>query len=91
MIQYTIKVYYDRTEWFKEGKRHREDGPALEWADGHKIWYKEGKVHREDGPALEWADDTKSWYLNGVEVTENQVMKPNKRIDHDSIRKIIGT
>ena len=21
------------------GKYHREDGPAIEWADGYKFWY----------------------------------------------------
>ena len=25
--------------WYKEGKWHREDGPAVEWADGFKAWY----------------------------------------------------
>ena len=26
------------------GKRHREDGPALEFADGTKEWYLNGKL-----------------------------------------------
>jgi hypothetical protein len=25
--------------WYLNGKRHREDGPAEEWADGTKCWY----------------------------------------------------
>ena len=45
--------------------RHREDGPAIEYADGSKSWYINGKCHREDGPAVEWADGYKAWYLNG--------------------------
>jgi hypothetical protein len=44
---------------------HREDGPAIERADGSKSWYLNDKLHREDGPAFEWADGTKEWYLNG--------------------------
>ena len=43
---------------------HREDGPAIEWADGAKRWYINDKLHREDGPAIEWADGTKRWYIN---------------------------
>jgi hypothetical protein len=44
---------------------HREDGPAIEYADGSKEWYLNGKRHREDGPAIEYADGSKEWYLNG--------------------------
>ena len=66
MIEYTVKVHEDGTkDWFLNGKRHREDGPASEWADGTKKWFLNGQLHREDGPAIEWADGTKKWYLNG--------------------------
>ncbi len=51
--------------WYLNGKRHREDGPAVEYANGSKAWYLNGKYHREDGPAREWADGAKEWYLNG--------------------------
>lgn len=47
------------------GQLHREDGPAIEWADGIKEWYLNGKLHRTDGPAIEWADGTKHWYIDG--------------------------
>jgi len=50
--------------YYLNGKRHREDGPAIEWANGIKIWFKNGKRHREDGPAVEWANGIKEWYLN---------------------------
>jgi len=43
---------------------HREDGPAIEWANGDKFWYLNGKCHREDGPACEYANGNKSWWLN---------------------------
>ena len=45
--------------------RHREDGPAVEWANGTKYWWLNGELHREDGPAIEWANGTKYWWLNG--------------------------
>ena len=47
------------------GKLHRDDGPAIEYADGTKRWYKDGKLHRDDGPAAEYANGTKFWYKDG--------------------------
>lgn len=29
--------------WYKEGYIHREDGPAIEYANGSKKWYYEGE------------------------------------------------
>jgi hypothetical protein len=64
-IIYRVEVEAGITSWFNEyGQRHREDGPAIEWSDGHKEWYRNGQLHREDGPAVEWADGTKYWYRN---------------------------
>ena len=45
--------------------RHREDGPAVEYANGYKEWYLNGKCHREDGPAIDDANGYKEWYING--------------------------
>jgi len=53
-------------EWRLDDKRHREDGPAVEYADGDKEWYINGKLHRIGGPAVENTDGSKEWYLNGV-------------------------
>ena len=47
------------------GELHREDGPAIEYVNGHKEWLWNGKNHREDGPAIEWASGIKDWYING--------------------------
>ncbi|MDP2696416.1 MAG: hypothetical protein Q8O87_04200 [bacterium] len=55
----------DGESWYKNGKLHREDGPAIEWPDGTKQWYINDKLHREDGPAIEYINGTKSWYING--------------------------
>ena len=55
----------DEESWFdQDGKRHREDGPAIEWENGDKFWFLHGKRHREDGPAIEHATGAKYWYLN---------------------------
>ena len=35
--------YYDGTkEWYRDGKLHREDGPAVERSNGTKEWYRDG-------------------------------------------------
>ena len=62
MIEYTVNVYPNGDKsWYLNGKRHREDGPAIEWADGDKSWWLNGKLHREDGPAIERANGDKYW------------------------------
>ena len=50
--------------WYANGKRHRLDGPALEYADGTKFWFVNDKIHRLDGPAVEYANGTKEWWAN---------------------------
>ncbi len=51
--------------YIKNGKLHRDDGPAVELFDGGKEWYKNGRLHKDDGPSVEWADGTKLWHTNG--------------------------
>ena len=63
--EYQVRVYKDKTEWYLNGELHREDGPAVEWANGSKQWYLNGNRHRENGPAVEWFNGFKSWWLNG--------------------------
>ena len=65
----TYKVTVDNSGtiyWHNEdGQLHREDGPAVEQANGTKRWWLNGKLHREDGPAIEYASGSKLWYHNG--------------------------
>ena len=35
-------------EWFLYSKRHRVDGPALEYSNGNREWFLSGKRHREE-------------------------------------------
>ena len=63
MIEYTVRVFEDETKWYKEGKLHRLDGPAIEWSDGDREWWIEGKRHREDGPAIEYSSGSKYWFV----------------------------
>jgi hypothetical protein len=52
-------------EWYKYGLLHREDGPAIEKADGTKEWYLNGKLNRKNGAAIEYPNGVRTWYTNG--------------------------
>ena len=55
--------------WYKGNrfKRHREDGPAIEFSDGDKSYYQNDLLHREDGPAIDW-EDRKEWWYHGERI-----------------------
>ena len=59
-------VFKDKYWKNDKGQWHREDGPAIERADGIKLWYINGQCHRLEGPAIEVASGSKSWYINGL-------------------------
>ena len=65
----------DRVEYRLNGKLHREDGPALEFANGDKEWWIDGKLHRLDGPAVEWVDGSKEWWIDGTKYSGNDFAK----------------
>ena len=76
---YILKGYEILTDargnraWYLNSICYREDGPAVEWADGGRAWRNEdGYLHREDGPAVDWASGTREWWLNGKYMTEEQ-------------------
>ena len=53
-------------KWYnKEGKLHREDGPAIIRPNNDREWLISGKLHRTDGPAATRTNGTKEWFQNG--------------------------
>jgi hypothetical protein len=56
--------------WYKDGKLHREDGPAI-IGSNYNEWYMNGLLHRVNGPAIMIVDVRtreyieRSWYQNG--------------------------
>ena len=52
-------------KYYRNGKLHRDDGPAIIRPDGTQEWYKEGKLHRDDGPAIVYISGVKYWYKEG--------------------------
>jgi len=62
----TMELWNNTTRcWYLNGKKHREDGPAVMSVDGSKYWYLNGELHREDEPAVIYVNGSKIWYLNG--------------------------
>jgi hypothetical protein len=50
--------------WYKNGKLHKENGPAIEYPNGIKHWCRNGQTHRENGPAVVNSDGSKEYWLN---------------------------
>jgi hypothetical protein len=49
VIEYTVKVYDNGNRWwFLNDKRHREDGPAVEYASGARRWYLNDEEYTEE-------------------------------------------
>jgi hypothetical protein len=49
MKTYKVKVWPDGSQfWYKDGKHHREDGPAIIYSDGRQYWYLNGKEYSEE-------------------------------------------
>ena len=61
-MEYDIVSSHNVIKYYKKGTKtyHREDGPAIQYADGSKEWCIDGKLHRIDGPAIE-TNERKSW------------------------------
>ena len=93
---YVVVDDFGTTRWFKDAEhsiRHRENGPAVIWADGSKFWLQDGQLHRIDGPAVERADCTKEWHINGEELTEAEFLaatQPVVEMTVADIEKLVG-
>ena len=66
-LKYRIEVTRAGTRRYynNAGELHRDEGPAVEWADSTKVWYQNDHIHRTAGPAIEHPDGTKEWWQNG--------------------------
>jgi hypothetical protein len=62
----TLEVHGSTLFFRKDGKLHREDGPAVQnTTTGYQAWWVHGLRHREDGPAVELVDGTQEWWFHG--------------------------
>ena len=68
-MEYSVKVYWGNTEYYKNGVLHRDgDLPAVITARGDLEYWKNGRRHRDNGPAVIRKDGVCSWYKNGVHI-----------------------
>lgn len=66
---------YGTKWWYLNGKYHRVNGPAIEWANGSTEWYFNDRRHRVNGPAIEYVNGDKYWYLYNKEYSESAYWK----------------
>src|ERR1700734_1354236 len=67
-------------KWTKDGRLHREDGPAVIDRDGvtgiitREVWMRDNERHREDGPAVISRKAStgqihrSAWFRNGIHI-----------------------
>jgi hypothetical protein len=58
-------------KWIKNGKLHREDGPALTYKDNTQEWWFKGRMHREGGPAIISPSGYNAWFKMGKKHRED--------------------
>ena len=71
-LNVTVDEWGDRIYRNSNGQKHRQHGPAVEWANGHKSWFLNGELHRTTGPAVERSNGDKEWFLDGEQLTERE-------------------
>ncbi len=59
--------------FYKNGKRHRANGPAVIGNKAQEWWF-EGKLHREDGPAVTTKSGNETYYLNDKRLSKNEFL-----------------
>jgi hypothetical protein len=62
--QYIIKYCDNYIRFCKNGKCHRENGPATIFVDGAQFWVQNDQLHRVDAPAVINTDGSKEWWLH---------------------------
>ena len=67
----SVKIMIQSISFYKNGKRHRDDGPAIIRSNRYQAWYKNDQRHRDDGPAVIYADGNEAWYKNGQRHRDN--------------------
>lgn len=66
-----ISTRYKVEAWYKNGKLHREDGPAYTHRS-NMLWFYEGELHREGGPAVIEYGGPKQYWIHGVNYSPKQ-------------------
>ena len=65
MVRKEVDIYGTIRYYNEQNRSHREDGPAIEYIDGHKFWLIDSLLHRVDGPAMEYPNRDKYYFIMG--------------------------
>lgn len=71
-------IYKNRKEWYKNGKLHRDNKPAIEYTNGCKKWYKNGILYKEYGPYMIYDKFKKKWFIDEKLLEFNMEITPKK-------------
>ena len=58
-------MFMDERHHDAGGWLHRDDGPAIVFADGARVWMQHGALHRAGGPATEGSGGSPAWRRHG--------------------------
>lgn len=72
-------VFYQTEYYNKQGRLHREDGPAVETPTGTREWWVNGHRHRISGPAIVYSGGTREWWIEGKKLSEEEFYNNYKR------------
>lgn len=88
---YTHQKCRNEEHWRRNGKLHRDDGPALIYSGGEQIYYKNGFVHREDGPAkINFGEDkVNEWWLGGCYMSSPEQFRMLSKLSDEEITFIL--
>lgn len=65
--------------WYRNGKLHRNKGPAADCQDGYQVWYRDGVCHRADGPAIRWPSGREAYCLDGKLMSQQDFARKQNR------------
>jgi hypothetical protein len=75
---------YGHKCWYNaDGKFHRDDGPAIEYAHGDKFWFQHGEFHRNDGPAIEYANGDTKWCQHDHALSFDKWLAKNQTLTNE--------
>jgi len=60
-----LVVINDIHYYYKNNKKHNDDGPAVIYRDGSVEYWVNGNLHSEDRPAVLNSNGTEEWWYNG--------------------------
>ena len=64
MAQEIVTNSFGIISYYKNGRIHREDGPATIYPSGARFWFIDGEYRWTDGPAVIWSDGSYEWYVS---------------------------